>query len=109
MLFRSLLVIIAPIAGIFFEHGFLLFLLIGIGFCYWDESILHHSGYDTLSFNKQFIIPVYLFKRARLLKKGMEYFILWILTFITGIIFTFTSLSFWIKLLETIQTMITQS
>lgn len=101
-------VVIAPIAGIFFEYGFWLFLLIGIGFCYWDESILYHSGYDTLSLTKTYLIPVYLFKRARLLKRGMEYFVLWFFSFFIGIVFTFTSLSFWIKLLETLQTIITQ-
>ncbi len=101
--------VLSPIAGIFFKHGFWLFLLIGIGFCYWDESVLHHSGHDTMKLTKAYLIPVYLFKRARMLGTGMEYFVLWILTFIIGIIGSFTNLHFWIKLLEIIKEIATKS
>lgn len=97
----------APLAGIFFKHGFWIFLIMGMGFCYWDESVLHHSGYNTLKLGKGYLIPVYLFKRAKMLKTGMEYFVVWIVTFIIGVIGSFTNIPFWIRLFEAIQTMST--
>lgn len=97
-----LLVVLCPIVALFFENGFWFFIFIAMGICYWDESNLYHAGYNTETLTKAFIIPVYIFKRARLTKSGMTYLVLWCITFLISIIGTFTTLSAIIDLLQAI-------
>lgn len=97
-----LLVVLCPIIALFFENGFWFFIFIAMGICYWDESNLYHAGYNTATLTKAFIIPVYIFKRARLTKSGMTYLVLWCITFLVSIIGTFTTLSAIIDFLQAI-------
>ncbi len=45
------------------------------GLSYIDEKKLKASGYDTKSLGSIWIIPVYLFKRAKMLGQSYGYFI----------------------------------
>ena len=49
---------------------------------YRDEERFKKSGYDTTKLGTTFLIPVYLYKRAELLKQNNAYFWVWIILFI---------------------------
>ena len=100
------LVVIAPIVSLFFEFGFWLFLLIAIGFCYWDESNLRRLGYDTAPLGYAFLIPAYLYKRSKLTGTSKSYLVFWCLTFLIGILCTFITLPMLIGFLEKINEVI---
>jgi len=46
-----------------------------------DEKKLQKQGYDTSSFGGAWIIPVYLYKRAKMFNHNLSYFIVWIVCF----------------------------
>jgi hypothetical protein len=46
-----------------------------------DEKKLQKQGYDTSSFGGAWIIPVYLYKRAKMFNHNLAYFIVWIVCF----------------------------
>ncbi len=98
------LVAFAPVIGLFFEFGFWLFLLIAMGFCYWDESNLRRQGYDTFQLGYACIIPAYLYKRARLCNTSKSNLIIWCLMFLVGAFFTFVPLETLIDFLNAIKT-----
>lgn len=56
---------------------------INVTFCILDERELKKAGHDTSKFQKwwMFLIPVYLYKRAKRLNQGLAYFIVWIVCF----------------------------
>lgn len=83
-----------PIIGTFIEYfiagaietepGNLWFitLALNIGFCFLDERVLKNAGHDTKKFGGWiWLIPVYLFKRAKALNQSLAYFITWIICF----------------------------
>jgi len=49
--------------------------------CSADEKRLKRAGYDTAPLGSVFLVPVYLFKRAELLRQSNAYAIVWIATF----------------------------
>jgi DNA-directed RNA polymerase subunit RPC12/RpoP len=55
--------------------------------CLVDEHILENAGHNTKKFSGLFawLIPVYLFKRARALKQSLSYFIVWIVCWIVSL------------------------
>ena len=64
--------------------GFLWFitLALNITFCVIDDSILKNAGHDTRKFGGwAWLVPVYLFKRAKALKQSLAYFITWLACF----------------------------
>lgn len=95
------LVVFAPIVALFFQFGFWLFLLIAMGFCYWDESNLRRQGYDTFQLGYACIIPAYLYKRAKLCNSSMSSLIVWCFLFVIGAFCTFVSLDALIQFLQT--------
>lgn len=46
-----------------------------------DEKKLETAGHDTKKLGSAFLVPVYLFKRAQLLKQNKAYFIVWVVLF----------------------------
>lgn len=46
-----------------------------------DEKKLQQQGIDTSSFGGAWLIPVYLYKRAKRLNHNLAYFIVWIVCF----------------------------
>jgi hypothetical protein len=46
-----------------------------------DEKKLQKLGYDTSSLGGAWLIPVYLFKRAKMFNHNLAYFIVWIVCF----------------------------
>jgi len=58
-------------------------LLLNISLSYWDEKRLKNAGINTSKFSGfVWLVPVYLFQRAKSLKQSKAYFIVWIVMFI---------------------------
>lgn len=47
-----------------------------------DERKLKKAGHDTSKMGMAWLIPVYLFKRSKVLKQELSYFIVWIVCFV---------------------------
>ena len=61
-------------------------LALNIGLSYLDDWQLRKQDIDTGNLTAlAFLVPVYLYQRARLLKHNMAYFIAWIVTFIVSL------------------------
>ena len=58
-------------------------LILNIVLSYYDEQRLSAAGHDTSKF-KGFVwlVPVYLFQRAKYLKQNLAYFIAWMICFV---------------------------
>jgi len=54
---------------------------INIGLSYLDEIKLKKAGHNTDAMGGAWLIPVYLFKRAKILKQNKAYFIIWCFMF----------------------------
>lgn len=72
---------VVPVVGVLFQFGSVVFLAVNIGLSYWDEKKLDELGYDVSGLGAAWIIPVYLYKRAKMLNHGLAYFITWIVCF----------------------------
>jgi hypothetical protein len=58
-------------------------LALNIGLSYFDENRLERAGYDTSKFKGMtWLVPVYLFKRAKALNQSLGYFIVWLVCFV---------------------------
>lgn len=59
------------------------FITIGLNvlLCTLDDKNLQKAGYDTKPLGSSWVIPVYLFKRAKFLKQSYSYAIVWCVTF----------------------------
>ncbi|MCB1659010.1 MAG: DUF4339 domain-containing protein, partial [Pseudomonadales bacterium] len=58
-------------------------LILNIGLSYWDEKRIKAAGTNTESFSGWvWLVPVYLFQRAKALKQNLAYFIVWIVCFV---------------------------
>ena len=81
---------LSPIVGIFFELiGFVLIglpvpilpdvvvLALSIYFGYVDQKRLRAIGHDTSKMGPPWLVPIYLFKRAKILKHKLAYLIVW--------------------------------
>jgi len=81
---------LSPIVGIFFEViGFVLIglpipilpdvvvLALSIYLGYADQKKLKAIGHDTSKMGPPWLVPIYLFKRARTLKHKLRYLIVW--------------------------------
>jgi hypothetical protein len=60
------------------------FITIGLNvlLCTLDDKNLQKAGYNTKPLGSSWVIPVYLFKRAKFLKQSYSYAIVWCVTFI---------------------------
>jgi len=58
-------------------------LILNIALSYWDEKRLKKAGTNTEKFSGWvWLVPVYLFQRAKALKQNRAYFIVWIVCFV---------------------------
>ncbi|KEP89687.1 MULTISPECIES: DUF4339 domain-containing protein [Aeromonas] len=61
---------------------FYISLIINIALSYWDERTLRKAGVNTQQFGKMvWLVPVYLWKRAKALQQKPTYFWCWLVTF----------------------------
>ena len=83
----------APLAGFFLEN-FLsgatgkdvnnfwwVTLVLNVVLSMLDEKKLQHAGHDTTRMGQSWLVPVYLYKRAEVLKQKNTYFIVWVVLF----------------------------
>lgn len=70
-----------PIIGAFFAFGFVAFFIVNSILAYFDEKNLQKAGYDTSNFGSTWIVPVYLYKRAKYFSHSMAYFAVWCVAF----------------------------
>lgn len=57
-------------------------LALNIGLSYLDESRLKRAGHNTRAFRGMtWLVPVYLFQRAKALRQSFAYFIVWLICF----------------------------
>lgn len=62
---------------------FYITLMLNIGLCWWDEISLKRAGHDTKKFKGWiWLVPVYLFQRAKTLGQNLAYFIVWMICFL---------------------------
>lgn len=62
---------------------------LNIGLCYCDENKLKKLGIDTSSFGQAWLIPVYLWRRAKALGHNQAYTIVWGVLFCLSILGVF--------------------
>jgi len=60
-------------------------LVLNIALSIADEKKLKQAGHDTASMGAAFIVPVYLYKRAQVLKQNNSYFIVWVVLFVLSL------------------------
>jgi hypothetical protein len=70
-----------PLIGVTFAFGFFAFLVANIILCYVDENNLKKAGYDTSYIGNTWLVPTYLYKRAKYFGHSLGYFIVWCVTF----------------------------
>ena len=72
-----------PLVGMLLGIEWMLILAANILLCVADETQLKKKGYDTKSLGKQwvFLIPIYLYRRAKLLGQKPIHLVVWCLTF----------------------------
>lgn len=57
--------------------------MLNLGLSYYDEIRLRKAGHNTSKFKGMaWLIPVYLYQRAKALKQNLAYFIVWIICFV---------------------------
>lgn len=56
-------------------------LLLNVGLSMQDERNLKKAGHDTEKMGGAWLVPVYMFKRAQILKQNNAYFIVWVVLF----------------------------
>ena len=61
--------------------GSILALISNIFLCSLDERNIQKSGYDTAPLGIVWLVPVYLFKRAKYFNHNIGYFLVWCITF----------------------------
>lgn len=61
-------------------------LLLNIGLSLSDEKKLKAAGHDTKQMGSAWIVPVYLYKRATILKQPLSYFIAWCVCFVLSLV-----------------------
>lgn len=61
-------------------------LILNIALCLFDEKRLKKAGHDISRFKGWvFVVPVYLYQRAKLLRHNLAYFIVWIACFVISL------------------------
>lgn len=71
-----------PVIGALFSFGSIVFLAVNIILTYLDENNLKKCGCDTSALGYAWLIPMYLYKRAKLLNQNKAYFVIWCITFV---------------------------
>ncbi|MBU3021647.1 DUF4339 domain-containing protein [Aestuariibacter sp. A3R04] len=62
---------------------FYITVILNVALSYWDEKRLSQAGHNTKKFKGMtWLVPVYLFQRAKNLNHSMGYFAVWIVSFV---------------------------
>lgn len=56
-------------------------IILNVGFSTYDARMLGKAGYDTTPMGSAWLVPVYLYERAKILKQNKAYFIVWCILF----------------------------
>jgi hypothetical protein len=64
-------------------------LVLNIALSVADEKKLKQAGHDTSQMGAAYIVPVYLFKRAKILNQSNSYFIVWVVLFCLSLLADF--------------------
>lgn len=78
--------LIADVAEISANSLWFVTLALNIVFSSLDEKWLQKAGHDTSRMGSSWIVPVYLFKRSRILKQSSAYFVVWIVCIVLVIL-----------------------
>lgn len=73
--------LVAGMIGVGSKSLWFITIVLNIWLCTMDDKKLGSAGYDTKSFGSTWLIPVYLFKRAKYLGPSYSYAIVWCVTF----------------------------
>ena len=60
-------------------------LIINVVLSYADDRNLKKAGHDTSKLGSAFLVPIYLYKRAEMLKQSNTYFWIWIILFVLSL------------------------
>jgi len=74
--------IISNVMGISFDKLVILFILINYGLAYYDMDRLKLTGEYRKEIGVPAIIPLYLYRRAKLLNHSYSYAIIWLILFV---------------------------
>lgn len=74
------ILLVLSIGGSFYSYWFVTIIL-NIVLCIADEKKLMKAGQDTSRMGSAFLVPVFLFKRAKVLKQNPSYFYIWLICF----------------------------
>ena len=78
---------ISGAAGVSMDSLWWVTLVLNIILCAVDNKVLGNAGYDTSKFKGWlWLVPVYMFQRAKALNQGKAYFIVWLVTFFLYVI-----------------------
>lgn len=75
-------------SGVFGAAAFLIYLIPNIALCAIDERKLKEAGHEAPSTFWVILVPVYLWKRAKLLSQSKIFFFAWIVSFLISIFIT---------------------
>jgi hypothetical protein len=78
---NALQIRIAEAAGTQAHKYWWITVVLNIGLSLWDEHKLRKAGYDTKKMGGAWLVPVYLYRRATVLKHNLGYFFVWIASF----------------------------
>lgn len=70
-----------PALGALFMFGTVVTFLINSHILYVDCQNLEKAGYDVEALGSSWLVPVYIYKRAKYFNHGNAYFIVWCITF----------------------------
>lgn len=73
--------LVAAMIGVGSKSLWFITLGLNIWLCTMDDKRLRMAGYDTKSLGSTWLIPVYLFRRAKYLGQSYSYAIVWCITF----------------------------
>jgi len=79
--------IISNFTGIVYSHLMVIFIILNLGLAYYDNDRLKLTGEYNPSLGSPAIIPMYLYRRAKLLNHSYAYAIIWTILCI-GVILT---------------------
>lgn len=60
--------------------------LLSIALSYWDVAVLKKAGVNVRLLGQAWLVPVYLFKRAKLLHQNPAYFWVWLVLFVLSLL-----------------------
>ncbi|HIP11209.1 MAG TPA: hypothetical protein EYG73_00685 [Arcobacter sp.] len=79
--------IISNFTGVDYGHLMIVFIIVNLGLAYYDEDRLKLTGEYSSTLGSPALVPLYLYRRAKLLNHSYIYAIIWIILCI-GVVLT---------------------